>query len=136
MLDGSNISPGRTIRIDADVYSWESGTTDRALFFYAADADNPSWTHFVTVTPSAGGFSTVSVVWVVPTGGGANHAIRVAFRYNNAVTSNSCVIGKWSEVDPRLERIRERHGRLLLCLRSFQSCLGMDFFEKTNGRRI
>lgn len=96
---GGNFNDNSQVTVEATVFAWSNGQSDRALFFYTSDATNPVpvWTHFGTVIPSSGGETVVSAQYTLPIG--SVQAVRVAFRYNNEDSSNSCVTGSWSEVD-------------------------------------
>lgn len=93
---GGALNENSLVTVEATVYAWNDGKSDRALFYYASDAESPVWMHIDTVTPS-GGQQVVSVEYTLPAG--SLQAVRVAFRYNNEVSSNSCVSDNWNDVD-------------------------------------
>jgi hypothetical protein len=94
-LDGANFAPGKTVRIEATVWAWSTGTSDHLDLYYAANANIPVWTYITTITPSAGGAQTLSATYTLPTG--ALQAVRARFRYNG--TASSCSTGSYDDHD-------------------------------------
>ena len=93
--DGTNFAPGKTVTIAATVWVWTTPTSDRADFFYAADAANPSWTLIGTVVPTAAGAQTLTRTYTLPSGG--MQAVRVQFRFQS--TSAACSAGAYNDRD-------------------------------------
>jgi hypothetical protein len=88
-VDGTPLAAGKTVRIDATVFAWSSGTSDHLDLFYADDATNPVWNYITTATPSAGGVQTLSATYNLPNGN--LQAVRARFRYSGSV--GSCTLG-------------------------------------------
>jgi len=94
-LDGFDFVEGATVRIDATVYAWSTGSSDHLDLYYAADAMSPSWTYITTLNPAAGGTQTLSATYTLPAGG--MQAVRANFRYNGA--ASSCSGGAYDDAD-------------------------------------
>jgi bacterial leucyl aminopeptidase len=94
-LDGSNLAPGQTVRIDASVWAYSNFAADKLDLYYAASAFSPSWTFVATLTPTAAGAQTLSATYVLPAG--PVQAVRARFRYNGAVSP--CGSGPFTDHD-------------------------------------
>jgi hypothetical protein len=94
-LDGFDFAEGATVRIDATVWAWSTGSSDRLDLYYAANANSPSWTFITTLTPPAGGAQTLSAQYTLPAGG--LQAVRANFRYNG--TASACSGGAYDDAD-------------------------------------
>ena len=94
--DGNNMVEGGLVTVTASVFAWSTGSSDRADFYYASDASNPSWTFIKTVAPSRGGMSDLQVSYTLPAGA-ANQAVRVNFRYNGS--ASTCSGGSYDDAD-------------------------------------
>ena len=94
--DGTNFAPGKTVQIDATVWAWTTPSADTADFFYAADANAPSWVFIGSRTPTAAGAQNLSITYTMPNGG-ALQAVRVQFRYQSSATA--CAAGAYNDRD-------------------------------------
>jgi Bacterial Ig domain len=94
-LDGGNFSEGDTVRIDATLWAWSTGSSDTLDLYYAADATSPSWTYLTSIVPPAGGAQTLSAQYTLPNG--TLQAVRAAFRYQGS--ANPCVSGAYNDRD-------------------------------------
>jgi len=94
-LDGSTLMNGKTVRVDATVWSWALVTGDRLDLYYAADATSPVWTFITTLTPTVGGASTLSTTYNLPAG--TLQAVRARFRYQG--TQTPCQPGGYDDHD-------------------------------------
>jgi subtilisin family serine protease len=80
--DGGPLAPGKSARIQVDVWSRTGGpyTAESLDLFYAADATQPVWTYITTLRPTAGtGVQFLSANYTLPTGGSLQ-AVRANFR--------------------------------------------------------
>jgi trimeric autotransporter adhesin len=93
--DGTNFAPGKTVTIQATVWAWTSPAQDAADFFYAANANSPTWTFIGTVVPTVVGAQNLSVNYTLPTGG--TQAVRVQFRYQSSAAA--CAAGTFNDRD-------------------------------------
>ncbi|MDY7230117.1 S8 family serine peptidase [Hyalangium rubrum] len=93
--DGSDFAPGKSVTIEAKVWAYSGFTSDFLDLYYAADANNPSWTFIGTLQPTAGGLQTLTATYTLPSGN--LQAIRGAFRYNG--TAGSCGTGGYDDRD-------------------------------------
>ena len=100
-VDGKDFTEGATVQIDATVWAWSTGSSDTADFYYAADANNPSWTYIGSESPSAGGAQTLSVQYTLPAGD--LQAVRVNFRYSGS--AGSCTSGSYDDRDDLVFRV-------------------------------
>ncbi|MEM7354061.1 MAG: M36 family metallopeptidase [Acidobacteriota bacterium] len=94
-LDGSNLTEGATVRIDATVWAWTTPSNDTLDLYFAADANNPSWTLITSLTPATAGAQTLSATYTLPAG--ALQAVRASFRYQGSEAA--CASGNWTEAD-------------------------------------
>jgi leucyl aminopeptidase len=92
--DGTNLAPGKQVKIEATVWAYSS-TADRADFYYAANAASPTWTFIGTVSAGGTGTRTLSTTYTLPAG--AQQAVRVNFRYNG--TASPCSTGSYDDHD-------------------------------------
>ncbi len=95
-VDGTAFAPGKTVKVDATVWAYSTGTSDSLDLYYAADANSPSWTYLTTLVPSAGGAQVLSATFTLPSGGSLQ-AVRGNFRYTGTV--GSCSTGSYDDRD-------------------------------------
>ena len=94
-VDSSDLSEGDVVEIQATVWAWSTGSSDTADFYYAADANNPSWVYIASATPSGGGAQTLTAQYTLPAG--SQQAVRVNFRYTGS--QSSCSGGSYDDAD-------------------------------------
>src|SRR6202163_4703270 len=94
--DGSNLAPGKTVKVSATVWAYSGFTSDHLDLYYAADASSPSWVLIGTITPTAAGAQTLSANYTLPSGG-ASQAVRAQFRYLGS--ASSCTAGSYNDHD-------------------------------------
>jgi bacterial leucyl aminopeptidase len=94
-LDGTNLSPGKTVRIEATVWAYTTPSADRLDLYRASNGLSPSWVHVATLTPSAPGAQTLSATYTLPQGG--VQAVRARFRYQGSATP--CGRGSYNDHD-------------------------------------
>jgi subtilisin family serine protease len=94
-LDGSNLAPGKAVRIDATVWAYSSFGSDRLDLYYAANASAPVWTFVATLAPSAAGAQVLSATYTLPPGN--LQAVRARFRYGGSATP--CATGSYDDHD-------------------------------------
>ncbi|RKG68952.1 hypothetical protein D7V80_10520 [Corallococcus sp. CA054B] len=68
-LDGNPLQVGQSARIEASLWAHSSFGVDRVDLYFTGTASSPSWTYLTTLTPTAGGLTTVSATYVLPPGG-------------------------------------------------------------------
>lgn len=95
--DGSNIAPGKSVRIEATVWSWTASGADKLDLYYASNANSPTWELLTTLTATATGTVTFVTDYVLPATGGNLRAIRGNFRYST--TAGSCTVGGYDDRD-------------------------------------
>jgi hypothetical protein len=96
-LDGTNLGPGKAVRIDATVWAWSgSPTSDKLDLYYASNAAAPVWTFLTTLTPALAGSQVLSATYTLPAVSGL-HAIRANFRYVGA--ASTCSTGTFDDRD-------------------------------------
>lgn len=93
--DGTNLRVGSTVTVQATVWAWSGYGSDTLDLFYAADATNPTWVQFATLTPTASGPSTLTATYTLPAG--ALQAIRGQFRYGS--NTGPCAAGAYNDRD-------------------------------------
>ena len=94
-LDGANLSEGATVEVSATVWAWSTGTSDTLDLYYAADANNPSWTLITSIVPPGGGQQTLTAQYTLPNGG--LQAVRANFRYQGS--QSPCSGGTYDDAD-------------------------------------
>jgi hypothetical protein len=94
--DGSNMAPGKTIKVSATVWAYSGYTSDHLDLYYAANASSPSWVLIGTITPTAAGSQVLSANYTLPSGG-TNQAVRAQFRYQGS--ASSCTTGAYNDHD-------------------------------------
>jgi hypothetical protein len=93
-VDGSNLSPGKTVTLEATVWA-ASTANDRLDLYYAASAFSPSWTFLTTLTPTATGPQILTTTYVLPQG--SVQAVRGRFRYGGSPAA--CGPGAYTDHD-------------------------------------
>ena len=93
-LDGTPFAAGKTVKIEATVWTY-STTADKLDLYYTADASNPTWTYITTLAPTAKGAQTLKTDYTLPAG--ATQAVRARFRYNGSPTA--CSSGSYNDHD-------------------------------------
>jgi hypothetical protein len=93
--DGSDLAVGKTVTIQAKVWAYSTFSSDFLDLYYAADANNPTWTLIGTIQPTASGLQTLTATYTLPAGN--LQAIRGAFRYTG--TAGSCGTGSYDDRD-------------------------------------
>ena len=94
--DGSNMAPGKTVKVSATVWAYSGFTSDHLDLYYAANASSPSWVFIGTINPTAAGAQTLSANYTLPSGG-SNQAVRAQFRYLGS--ASSCTTGSYNDHD-------------------------------------
>lgn len=94
--DGGDLSPGKQVTIEADVWAFSSYTADALDLYYAADANNPTWSFITTIVPTAAGVQTLRANYTLPAGA-STQAVRAVFRYGG--TAIACSSGAYDDRD-------------------------------------
>jgi hypothetical protein len=92
--DGSPFAPGRTVRVEATVWT-RNPATDKLDLYTTANASSPVWTYLTTLTPAVTGESVLSATFVLPRG--VLQAVRGRFR--DGGTAASCGYGSFIDHD-------------------------------------
>ena len=82
-VDGTPFALGKTVRVEATVWAWSSGS-DYLDLYHTIDATNPSWTPIATLVATQRGQHTLAATFTLPLSaapGGALQAVRARFRY-------------------------------------------------------
>jgi hypothetical protein len=93
--DGSNLAPGKTVKVSATVWAYSGFTSDHLDLYYSANASSPSWVLIGTITPTAAGAQTLSANYTLPSG--SSQAVRAQFRYLGS--ASSCSTGAYDDHD-------------------------------------
>ena len=94
-LDGTDFVEGATVEVETTVWAWSTGSSDTLDLYYAADANNPSWTLVGSFSPPGGGAQVLTAQYVLPAG--SMQAVRANFRYQG--TQSSCSGGNFDDAD-------------------------------------
>lgn len=92
-VDGSTLSAGAAVRVDATVWAYSSGNV--LDFYSAANASSPSWQLIASVPAAGPGAQTLSATFTLP--GGDLQAVRTRFRYQGM--AGSCGTGAYDDHD-------------------------------------
>lgn len=93
-VSGGPLVPGATVRAVATI--WATQSTNRVDFYSAANANSPAWVLRGTASPvSLNGATTVSVTFVLPSGG--TQAVRAAMRRGGSAAT--CPSGNFNDRD-------------------------------------
>ena len=98
-LDGTQMSPGRTVRVEATVWAYKGPAISGlpVLDLYRADnANAPAWIHFASIPATAVGASTLSATYTLTAG--PLQAIRARFGSRNAPPF-PCTTGPYADHD-------------------------------------
>ena len=93
--DGTPLTHGKTIKITATVWAWNTGSADSLDLYYTANASSPTWVFIGTIVPPAGGAQALSATYTLPTG--SLQAVRANFRYQGS--ASSCSTGAYDDHD-------------------------------------
>jgi subtilisin family serine protease/PKD repeat protein len=128
--DGSPLTAGKQVTIQATVFAWGSGTSDALDLFYAADGANPTWVYLTTIIPTTGGPSTLSASYTLPNG--PMQAIRGTFRYLGGPTTCS-MSAAFDESDDLVFSVAPAHQPPVASFT--QSCNGLNcaFTDTSTG---
>ncbi len=94
-LDGAPMAAGKTVRIDATVWAYSTGSSDSLDLYYTANAASPTWTYLTTLKPPGGGQRVLSATYTLPAG--TLQAVRGVFRYSG--TRSACGWGSYTDHD-------------------------------------
>jgi hypothetical protein len=78
-LDSSQMSPGKTVRVDVTVWGFSPGFADSLDLYYTATAAAPNWVYAGTVRSVQAGLHTLSVSYTLPAG--PLQAVRARYRH-------------------------------------------------------
>jgi len=94
-----DLTEGDEVTITANVWCWDTGSSDYIDFYYAGNAANPVWNQIGARLPCPGGQSqTVSRNFVLPQGG--LQAVRVNLMYGSGTPgTNKCTSGSYDDTD-------------------------------------
>ncbi|HYO69758.1 MAG TPA: Ig-like domain-containing protein [Archangium sp.] len=101
-LDGSALAAGKTVRIEATVWPWSSGSADALDLYYTANANSPSWTYLTTLVPPGSGARVLSTTYTLPSG--ALQAVRGVFRYGGSL--GACAQSSYTDHDDLFFSVR------------------------------
>jgi hypothetical protein len=79
----SRLEKGGEVKIKATVWAWDDGQSNEADFYWADDANDPSWTYIGSKVPDAGGSQKLTIRHTIPEGTNIQ-AARVVFRYEGS----------------------------------------------------
>ncbi|HET8541118.1 MAG TPA: Ig-like domain-containing protein [Anaeromyxobacter sp.] len=93
--DGANLAVGKTVRVEAKVWSYSSYPSDRLDLYRAANARNAKWVYVGTLAPTAAGAQTLVGFYTLPAGD--LQAIRANFRFQGE--RSACSPGIYDDHD-------------------------------------
>lgn len=101
-VEGGKLQAGGVVEIKTAVWAWDDGSKDTADFYYATNANAPTWVFIGSRQPSGGELRTLAVRYTLPDS--AVQAVRVNFRYmgeqgGTPDGSGSCSRGSYDDVD-------------------------------------
>jgi len=101
-VEGGQLQAGGVAEIEAKVWAWGNGNYDTADFYYAANANDPTWLFIGSRQPDGGGLRKLVVQYNLPDS--AFQAVRVNFRFGGKQGgtpdgSGSCIGGTYDDID-------------------------------------
>ena len=78
-LDGTQLAPGKVVRVDVTVWASSRGFMDTLDLYYTATAAAPVWTYIGSVKTGRAGLQTISLNYTLPAG--ALQAVRARYRH-------------------------------------------------------
>lgn len=100
-VDGGLLVEGATVEITATTWPWKDGPSlDIVDFYFASDANDPSWQHIGAIVPAAHQEETHSMQYTLPAG--SLQAVRVNIRWGGKTSeppSSACSGGSFDDVD-------------------------------------
>ena len=95
----ADLTEGDEVTVSANVWCWNTGTSDYIDFYYASDATNPVWTQIGERQPCPdGGAQTVTASFTLPQG--SLQAVRANMMYGSGSPGlNSCTSGSYDDTD-------------------------------------
>jgi hypothetical protein len=94
-VDGSALSAGKTVKVEATVWAWSTPSSDHLDLYFASNANAPTWTYVATLNPTVAGPQTLSATYTLPRG--SLQAVRVRYRYLGL--PGSCNTGSFDDHD-------------------------------------
>jgi hypothetical protein len=79
----SRLEKGGEVKIKATVWAWDDGQSNEADFYWADDANDPTWKYIGSKVPDAGGDQKLTIRHTIPEGTNIQ-AARVVFRYEGS----------------------------------------------------
>ena len=98
-LDGTQMSPGKTVRVEATVWAYKGPQLNglATLDLYRADnANSPQWVHFASIPATVGGASTLSATYTLTAG--TLQAVRARFGFRGP-RPLACQTGPYDDHD-------------------------------------
>jgi PKD repeat protein len=81
-LDGTQMAPGKVVRVEATVWAHAAFGSDRLELYHTAAAGAPAWTHLATLTPASAGSRVLSTTFTLPAG--PLQAVRARFGFSGS----------------------------------------------------
>jgi hypothetical protein len=94
-LDATQMSPGKTVRVDVTVWGFSPGFADSLDLYYTATAATPSWIYVGTVRSAQAGLQTLSLSYSLPAG--PLQAVRARYRHRG--DPSPCGVGDVNDHD-------------------------------------
>ncbi|HET8646279.1 MAG TPA: hypothetical protein VFO85_12365, partial [Vicinamibacteria bacterium] len=94
-VDGTQLAPGKVVRVDVTVWGYSRGFADTLDVYYTATAATPAWTYLGSVKSGRPGLHTISLNYTLPTG--ALQAVRARYRYRGERAA--CGVGDYNDHD-------------------------------------
>ena len=83
-LDGTQMSPGKVVRVDATVWGFSASFMDTFDLYATATAAAPVWTYVGSVKSGRVGLHTISINYTLPVG--PLQAVRARYRHGGEKT--------------------------------------------------
>jgi hypothetical protein len=95
-LDGTQLAPGKAVRVDVTVWGYSRGLADTLDVYYTGTAATPSWTYLGSVKSGKAGLHTISLTYTLPAPAGVQ-AVRARYRYRGERAA--CGVGDFTDHD-------------------------------------
>jgi leucyl aminopeptidase len=94
-LDGTQLAPGKVVKVDVTVWGYSRGFADTLDLYYTGTAATPSWTYIGSVKSGKSGLHTISLNYTLPAG--SMQAVRARYRFRGERAS--CGVGDYNDHD-------------------------------------
>lgn len=108
-VEGGPLQEGAVVAIEVKLWAWDDGSADTADFYYASNANGPTWEYIGSVGAGGSGLRILQAQYRLPDG--PLQAVRINYRYIGDGASE-CSGGAWDDVDDLAFSVAAAAGRV------------------------